>query len=240
MNRYVILLTVIEMTYQNIIRGEFISRPNRFIANVLINGQQQVCHVKNTGRCKELLVAGAEVWVEKCSDPARKTAYDLIAVKKGDRLINIDSQAPNKAVAEWLEREKPFGAELKLLREQTYGGSRFDIMLKSDKTDKRIYIEVKGCTLERDGIALFPDAPTERGVKHLRELAECRRNGNVAALFVLVQMSDISYFSPNYETHREFGEVMKEAQRCGVRLMCYDSIVTPDSLIVGKPVKIKL
>ena len=228
------------MIYNNIVCGEFVSRPNRFTANVLINGQQEICHVKNTGRCREILVEGAEVWLEQSSSPARRTKYDLVAVRKGGRLINIDSQAPNKAVAEWLEREKPFGADMELFREKTYGSSRFDIMLRSKNSDRTVYIEVKGCTLERDGTALFPDAPTERGVKHLNELIDCRRHGYEAALFILVQMSDISYFTPNYATHREFGEAMKKAHNSGVRLMCYDSTVTPESLDVRSPVEIRL
>ncbi len=227
------------MRYENMVRGEFISRPNRFIANVQINGRIEVCHVKNTGRCRELLVEGAEVWLEKNSSPARKTAYDLIAVKKGSRMINMDSQAPNKAAAEWLRKAEPFGADMEVLTERTWGSSRFDIMLKSKDTDRRIYLEVKGCTLERDGIALFPDAPTERGVKHVRGLIKCHEEGHGAALMILVQMSDILYFTPNYETHREFGEVMKEAQQKGVTLLCYDSIVTPESFTVNKPVEIR-
>lgn len=228
------------MRYSNIVSGEFVSRPNRFIANVEINGQLKVCHVKNTGRCKELLLPGVEVFLEHSSNPDRKTEYDLVAVRKGKRLINMDSQAPNKAVLEWLLSEKPFGEDMVPFPESAWGGSRFDFMLKSEKTDRKLYLEVKGCTLERDGVALFPDAPTERGVKHLRELMRCREEGMEAAVMILIQMERIKYFTPNYATHREFGDMMKQAQQKGVTLLCYNSKVTPESLTVNAPVEIRL
>lgn len=228
------------MRYNNIHMGIFISRPNRFIANVEIGGRTEVCHVKNTGRCKELLIPGAEVWLEKSSNPDRRTAFDLVAVQKGDRLINMDSQAPNKAVGEWLREKKPFGGDMEVFPEKTHGGSRFDFFLQSNKTDRKIFMEVKGCTLERDGIALFPDAPTERGVKHVNELAECMDEGFEAYVLVLVQMKNIKYFTPNYETHPEFGEALKAAEKRGVKILCYDCVVTPDSMALDKPVEVRL
>lgn len=227
------------MRYKNIHKGVFISRPNRFIANVEIEGREEVCHVKNTGRCKELLTDHARVWLEKSDNPNRKTAYDLVAVQKGQRLINMDSQAPNKAVGEWLREQKPLG-DLEVYPEKTYGGSRFDFYLQSNKTDRKAFLEVKGCTLERDGVVLFPDAPTERGVKHIKELAECVSKGFEAYILILVQMSDVKYFTPNYETHKEFGEALKEARQKGVQILCYDCNVTPETMTVGKPVEVRL
>lgn len=228
------------MRYNNIHKGIFISRPNRFIANVEIGGRVEVCHVRNTGRCKELLIPGAEVWLERSSAPGRRTAFDLVAVQKGERLINMDSQAPNKAVGEWLGEKKPFGGDMEAFPEKTHGGSRFDFYLQSDKTDRKIFVEVKGCTLERDGIALFPDAPTKRGVKHVNELADCIDEGFEAYVLLLVQMKDVKYFTPNYETHPEFGEALKAAEKRGVKILCYDCIVTPDSMTLDKPVEIRL
>lgn len=228
------------MKYQNIQKGIFLRRPNRFIAYCKINGKKEICHVKNTGRCRELLINGCEVFLEKSDNPNRKTQYDLIAVNKNGRLINMDSQAPNKAVYEWLKEQKPFGQDIEVFPERTYGKSRFDFFMKSDKSDRKIYLEVKGCTLEQNGVVLFPDAPTERGLKHINELINCVENGMEGAILILVQMSDVRYFTPNYETHREFGEELKAAKEKGVTIMCYDSIVTPDSIKVGKPVEIRL
>ena len=228
------------MNYKNIHSGKFISRPNRFIANVEIDGQVQVCHVKNTGRCKELLVPGCRVYLEKSDNPNRKTLYDLVAVEKGKRLINMDSQAPNKAVGEWLNSVCPFGKDMSAFAEKTFGNSRFDFCIKSNKTDRTIFLEVKGCTLENDGVVLFPDAPTERGVKHINELCRCVELGYEAVILILVQMSDVRYFTPNYETHPQFGEALKKAKEKGVTILCYDSIVTPESINVGKPVEIRL
>lgn len=228
------------MRYNNIHKGIFLSRPNRFIANVEIDGRVEVCHVKNTGRCKELLIPGAEVRLEKVSNPDRRTAFDLVAVQKGERLINMDSQAPNKAVGEWLREKKPFGGDMEVFSEKTHGSSRFDFYLQSDKTDRKIFMEVKGCTLERNGVAMFPDAPTERGVKHIIGLADCIDEGFEAYVLLLIQMKDIKYFTPNYETHPEFGEALKAAEKRGVKILCYDCIVTPDSMTLDKPVEIKL
>lgn len=226
------------MRYDNIHKGTFLSRPNRFIANVEINGKAEVCHVKNTGRCKELLVEGCTVWLEHSDSESRKTAFDLVAVEKGDRLINMDSQAPNKAVGEWLREKMPFGEGFSVYPEKKYGNSRFDFYLESQ--DRKIFMEVKGCTLEKDGVVLFPDAPTLRGVKHIEELSHCLDEGYEAYIMILVQMSYVKYFTPNYDTHPEFGEALEKASRKGVKILCYDCDVTPDSLTVGKPVKVKL
>lgn len=226
------------MRYDNIHKGKFLSRPNRFIANVEIDGKAEVCHVKNTGRCKELLVEGCTVWLEHSDSESRKTAFDLVAVEKGDRLINMDSQAPNKAVGEWLREKMPFGEGFSVYHEKKYGNSRFDFYLESQ--DRKIFMEVKGCTLEKDGVVLFPDAPTLRGVKHIEELSNCLDEGYEAYIMILVQMSDVKYFTPNYDTHPEFGEALEKASRKGVKILCYDCNVTHDSMTVGKPVKVKL
>ena len=226
------------MRYDNIHKGKFLSRPNRFIANVEIDGKAEVCHVKNTGRCKELLVEGCTVWLEHSDSESRKTAFDLVAVEKGDRLINMDSQAPNKAVGEWLREKNPFGEGFSVYPEKKYGNSRFDFYLESQ--DRKIFMEVKGCTLEKDGVVLFPDAPTLRGVKHIEELAHCLDEGYEAYIMILVQMSDVKYFTPNYDSHPEFGEALEKASRKGVKILCYDCNVTHDSMTVGKPVKVKL
>lgn len=226
------------MRYDNIHKGKFLSRPNRFIANVEIDGKAEVCHVKNTGRCKELLVEGCTVWLEHSDSESRKTAFDLVAVEKGDRLINMDSQAPNKAVGEWLREKNPFGEGFSVYPEKKYGNSRFDFYLESH--DRKIFMEVKGCTLEKDGVVLFPDAPTLRGVKHIEELSHCLDEGYESYIMILVQMSDVKYFTPNYDTHPEFGEALEKASQKGVKILCYDCNVTHDSMTVGKPVKVKL
>ncbi len=227
------------MNYKNIVCGEFIDRPNRFIANVMIDSKPCVCHVKNTGRCKELLIKGCKVYLEKSENPGRKTPYDLIAVQKGERLINMDSQAPNKAVSEWLTLKKPFGEGWKVSAEKRYKKSRFDFMLEHE-SGKKMYLEVKGCTLEQNGVVMFPDAPTQRGLKHIEELIECVNDGYEAVLLILVQMENVKYFTPNYATHKEFGDAMKLASQKGVKLMCYDCLVEPDSLTVNTKIKIVL
>lgn len=226
------------MRYDNIHKGKFLSRPNRFIANVEIDGKAEVCHVKNTGRCKELLIEGCTVWLEHSDSASRKTTFDLVAVEKGDRLINMDSQAPNKAVGEWLREKNPFGEGFSVYPEKKYGNSRFDFYLESH--DRKIFMEVKGCTLEKDGVVLFPDAPTLRGVKHIEELSHCLDEGYESYIMILVQMSDVKYFTPNYDTHPEFGEALEKASQKGVKILCYDCNVTHDSMTVGKPVKVKL
>ncbi len=228
------------MKYKNIHKGIFKSRPNRFIANVEIDGKIEVCHVKNTGRCKELLVTDAAVYLEKSDNPNRKTLYDLIAVEKGDRLINMDSQVPNRAVEEWIKAGGLIGENPYVRPESKFGDSRFDFYVESVTAERKAYVEVKGCTLECDGAVKFPDAPTLRGIKHINELIKCAQNGFEAYIIFLIQMSNINYFTPNYETHPEFGEALKNANKKGVKILAFDSIVTPDSIILNKPVDIRL
>ena len=225
--------------YKNICQGVFKSRPNRFIANVEINGVPTVCHVKNTGRCKELLSSGAAVYLEKSNNPDRKTAYDLIAVEKGNRLINMDSQVPNHAVAEWIKSGGLLGENPVVKAESTFGNSRFDFYVESKNSDRKAYVEVKGCTLETDGVCMFPDAPTQRGIKHIEELVKCVESGFEAYIVFLVQMKDVKYFTPNYATHKAFGEALKTAQSKGVKVLAFDSIVTPDSIQLNEPVEVR-
>ena len=224
------------MKYQNVTTGTFLSRPNRFIAYVDVNGSVQMCHVKNTGRCRELLIEGVKVILEKASNPDRRTPYDLIAVYKGERLVNIDSQVPNDVVAESLGSLGLIDGLRTIRREVTYGDSRFDIYAEGER---KCFIEVKGVTLEDDGVVMFPDAPTERGLKHLRELENAVRDGYDAYILLLVQMSDVRYFIPNYATHREFGEALEHASRNGVHVVCYDCDLTEDSISIGNPVEIR-
>ena len=226
------------MKYKNVEEGIFIKRPNRFIAHVEINGKEEVCHVKNTGRCRELLVAGAPVFLEKSDNPNRKTQYDLIAVKKGDRMINMDSQIPNRVVEEWLLAGNLFGKDAKVKREVTYGNSRFDLYIESQ--EKKIFMEVKGVTLEKNGAVYFPDAPTKRGVKHVKELCQCIRDGYEAYIMFVIQMEDVKYFAPNDETHPEFGQALREAQAAGVKILAYSCNVRKDLINLLKPVRVYL
>ena len=213
------------MKYNNITKAIFIKRPNRFIAEVDIDGHREIVHVKNTGRCKELLVPGCEVWLNAPGTPDRKTRYDLVAVRKNTGvLFNIDSQAPNKVVKEWLDRQDYD----KIVPEYTYGDSRIDFYM--EKAGEPYLMEVKGCTLEFDGIGYFPDAPTERGVKHLRELAKAARAGIKARLAFVIQMDGISEVRPNITTHPEFGTALSEAQEAGVEVLFLKCHVEPDRL----------
>ncbi|MCD8300611.1 MAG: DNA/RNA nuclease SfsA [Clostridiales bacterium] len=231
------------MKYNNIISGNFISRPNRFIAIVDIDGREEACHVKNTGRCRELLVPGARVYLEESSNPKRKTRFSLVAVEKetagGSILINMDSQAPNFAAEEWLRGNADgFGLSY-IAREQTWGESRFDFYL--EYTDgRRGYLEVKGVTLENDGLARFPDAPTVRGARHLKELAAGQAEGLTNALLFVIQMKGMKEMRPNDETDPDFTAALREAAAAGVRILAMDCIVKPDSLVIDKPVKVKL
>ena len=213
------------MKYEEICIAKFIDRPNRFIAHVEINGQKETVHVKNTGRCRELLLPGADVILSHSGNPARKTAYDLIAVyKEGLGLVNIDSQAPNQVVKEWLQ-----GQDFDLVRpEYRYGDSRIDFYM--EKGGHRYLMEVKGCTLERDGIGYFPDAPTDRGVKHLRELAKSVAEGYQAYLTFVIQMEGITKVLPNIEMHPEFGEALREAGESGVHVVYLPCRVTEETL----------
>lgn len=224
------------MIYSQIFPGTFLERPNRFIAYIEVNGKTETVHVKNTGRCKELLRPGARVYVQHCPSPMRKTQYDLIAVEKDSLLINMDAQAPNKAAAEYLPRLFP---DLTLLRpEVAYGGSRFDFYLETPR--ERRFIEVKGVTLEQDGTALFPDAPTLRGLKHVHELVRCLEDGYRAMVLFIIQMKGVSVFRPNIATHPEFGAALRLAAGAGVDIRAVDCLVTPESLFADKEVPVEL
>lgn len=227
-----------DMKYRNITKGKFLSRPNRFIAQVELQGQVETVHVKNTGRCRELLIPGVEVILEKSDNPSRKTGYDLIAVNKKGNWINMDSQIPNKAAEEWLMKGELFPEEITVHREKTYGNSRFDLYVES--TCRKAFLEVKGVTLEEDGIARFPDAPTKRGVKHIQELIHCLEDGYEAYLLFVIQMKGIQRFEPNWKTHPQLGEALIQAREAGVKLLAYDCLVTEDSIVVENPVPILL
>ena len=225
------------MKYEHMTPGIFLARPNRFIAHVEIDGQKEVVHVKNTGRCRELLVPGCTVYCQRSGNPSRKTKFDLIAVRKGDRLINMDSQAPNKAAGEWLAAGG-LGEISQLRAEVKEGDSRFDFSFVKD--GKRCFLEVKGCTLEEDGVCAFPDAPTERGAKHIRGLTELAKAGYGAFILFVIQMADVKYIRPHDETDPEFGRALREAAANGVRVLAMDCAVDVDSMEVRLPVLVKL
>lgn len=225
------------MHYDNMVPGLFLARPNRFIAHVEIGGQAEVVHVKNTGRCRELLPAGAQVWCQRSSNPNRKTKCDLITVRKGSRLINMDSQAPNAAAKEWL-LSGGLGAIDDLKAESFHGDSRYDFTFLKD--GRRCFLEVKGVTLETDGICAFPDAPTERGAKHLRGLTEAAQNGFGAYVLFVIQMSDVTYLHPNDATDPDFGAALRNAAAAGVQVLAVDCHVTTDSMTIGKEVPVVL
>lgn len=227
------------MKYDNIITANFIERPNRFIAYVNIAGERTKVHVKNTGRCRELLQEQAEVYLEKSANPERSTAYDLVAVDKDGRLINMDSNAPNKVVGEWLAAGGLY-RDVSLVRpEKVFGNSRFDFYVESE-AGERAFIEVKGVTLENDNVAAFPDAPSERAVKHVEELVEAHAQGYEAYLIFVVQMKGISHVEPNWKTQPAFGEALKKARQAGVHLLAYDCLVEKDSLEVNEQVPVVL
>ena len=223
------------MQYGEVRQAHFLERPNRFIAHVELEGETVVCHVKNTGRCRELLVRGATVYLERGTNPARRTAWDLIAVEKGHRLINMDAQAPNRIFAQWIRQQEP---GIAVHPEYRYGDSRLDFCL--ERPEGLHLVEVKGVTLEREGHCLFPDAPTERGVKHIRELQRAAETGLDAVLFFVVQIRDIHSVAPNDATHPAFGEALREAAAHGVRVLAYDCDVTPDSLKIRREVPVIL
>lgn len=216
------------MFYKNIAAGKFISRPNRFIANVEIDGEVQVVHVKNTGRCRELLLPGSTVYCEKSDNPKRKTAYDLVAVEKEKLLINMDSQAPNTAFSEFIHDGSFKDGIEYIARERKYKNSRFDFYFK--RKGKEYFAEVKGVTLEDEGVVLFPDAPTERGVKHLTELEDAVKNGYGGCVVFVVQLNEAKYFTPNRKTHPEFADKLKEVQKAGIEIFAYTCNVTPNSI----------
>lgn len=225
------------MKYGKMVPGIFIRRPNRFIAHIEIDGKEEICHVKNTGRCRELLPPGARVWCLDAKSATRKTRYDLIAVQKGERLINMDSQAPNAAVKEWLQAGGL--GEIQDIRPETkWGDSRFDFSFRKDGKD--CFLEVKGVTLENEGICAFPDAPTERGAKHLRELAELAQEGYGTYILFVIQMKDVSYLHPNDATDPAFGQALRQAAASGVQVLAMDCIVTEDTMTIGKPVEVRL
>ncbi|MGM9529153.1 MAG: DNA/RNA nuclease SfsA [Phascolarctobacterium sp.] len=226
------------MQYTNIMAGKFIARPNRFIAHVEIEGREEIVHVKNTGRCKELLLPGVTVYVQHFPEGKRKTKYDLIAVEKQNILINMDSQAPNKVVQEWLVEQEPFGKITYLKPECKHGDSRFDFYLETEA--RKMFIEVKGVTLEEKGVVMFPDAPTERGVKHVQELCHCLEEGYEATIVFVVQMSGMRYFTPNRRTHLAFAEALERAEACGVKLLTLTCAVTPASLAINGEIPIHL
>jgi sugar fermentation stimulation protein A len=231
------------MKYSNIKKATFLSRPNRFIAECEIDGEKVIAHVKNTGRCRELLIPRATVYLDEPKGRARKTKYDLVAVEKAFPngkilLINMDSGAPNDATEEFLKNGNLFTNATKIRREVTKGNSRFDFCI--EEGEKITYLEVKGVTLENDGIASFPDAPTERGVKHIEELISLKKQGFDAAIFFVIQMKGITEFRPNDKTHKAFGDALRRAEKTGVKIYAYDSIVTPDSITIDQPVKVVL
>ncbi|MGM9668217.1 MAG: DNA/RNA nuclease SfsA [Faecousia sp.] len=225
------------MRYCHMVPGIFLSRPNRFVAHIRIGEQEQICHVKNTGRCRELLSAGAKVWCSRSDNPARKTKYDLITVQKGERLINMDSQAPNAAAGEWL-RGGGLGEITELRAETVHGDSRFDYSFRKD--GKQCFLEVKGVTLETDGVCAFPDAPTQRGVKHLRGLTRCVREGFGAYVLFVIQMEDVKYLCPNDATDPEFGAALREAAAAGVTVLAMDCHVTEEEMVIRAPVPVRL
>lgn len=230
------------MIYKRIVEGVFVSRPNRFIAKVLVEGEEQTVHVKNTGRCKELLVDGAKVYLSFSDNLKRKTKYDLVAVDKvtdrGTLLINMDSQIPNDMIAEWLPESGLFSANAVIRREYTYGKSRFDFYVEDGK--RHAFIEVKGVTLENDGVASFPDAPTQRGIKHINELISAYHSGYEAYIVFVIQMKGVSVFKPNYERHPEFANALKDAEKAGVKIIAVDSTVTCNEIKIDHNITVNL
>ena len=230
------------MKYKRVIKGRFIARPNRFIARVEIEGAVETVHVKNTGRCRELLIPGCNVYLSVADNPERKTKFDLIAVEKvtdsGVLLINMDSQIPNDVAGEWLRGGELFSVGANVRREVKYGSSRFDFYIEDG--DRRAFLEVKGVTLEEDGVAMFPDAPTERGVKHIGELVSAVREGYEAYVLFVIQMKGVSKFRPNDATHPEFGEALRMAKEAGVHILAVDCKIEPDSIVTDMSVKVDL
>ncbi len=226
------------MQYDRVVPAVFLQRLNRFVAEVRLNGITTAVHVKNTGRCRELLVPGATVWLSGSDNPARKTEYDLICVDKSGTLINMDSQIPNAAAAEWLPRSGLFPQDAVIRREVTRGRSRFDFSITA--AGQTTWLEVKGVTLEQDGIALFPDAPTERGVKHLKELTDACRSGDGGCVLFVIQMKGVRRFLPHDAMHKDFGDALRTAAAHGVKILAMDCIVTPESIRIDRPVTVDL
>ena len=230
------------MKYTNVIKSKFLSRPNRFIAFCEVEGQKETVHVKNTGRCRELLVPDGTVYLAVSDNPERKTKYDLVAVEKktprGNIMINMDSQAPNAAAYEWISSGGYFGDGATVRREVTYGKSRFDLYV--EQGNRRAFVEVKGVTLENDGVASFPDAPTDRGIKHVNELVAARNDGYEAYILFVIQMKGVHTFKPNDETHKAFGDALRHAAESGVKILAYDCIVSPEQMLIDLPINIEL
>ncbi len=224
------------MRYGEVVPGVFLSRPNRFIAHVLLQGQEVVCHVKNTGRCRELLQPGVQVWLEKGTNPNRKTAWDLITVQKGDRLVNMDAQAPNRAFGEWAKNLEP--GVVSVRPEVFFEDSRLDFLLETETG--RHYVEVKGVTLESGGHVYFPDAPTERGVRHLHTLMQAVEQGHRATAFFVVQMENVLDFAPNDGTHPAFGQALRQAAEAGVQVLAYSCHVTPKEMEIDREIPVVL
>ena len=225
------------MNYSNVVPGKFLDRPNRFVAHVEIGGTVETVHVKNTGRCRELLVSGARVYCQHLEHPGRRTKYDLIAVEKNGRLINMDSQAPNAAAGEWL-RGGSLGEVQNLRAETVHGDSRFDFSFTLG--GRQCCLEVKGVTLEQDGVCAFPDAPTIRGSKHLRGLADAAREGYGAYVLFVIQMENVRFLRPNDGTDPDFAAGLRQAAEAGVEVLAYSCAVTPDSMTITLPVPVKL
>ena len=226
------------MNYERIRKALFLERPNRFIAYVDVDGRRETVHVKNTGRCAELLVPGAVIYIQESGNPARKTKWDLIAVEKKGRLINMDSQVPNLIVREWIEKGNLF-RDITLIRpETTFGNSRFDLYVEAD--EKKVFIEVKGVTLEENGVCRFPDAPSDRAVRHLEELIRARKEGYETYVFFVIQMQGVKYFTPNTDTHPVFAEALRKAKEAGVNILAYDCQVEPERITVREPVDVVL
>ena len=230
------------MKYKKVIEGRFVSRPNRFIAKVVVDGVEETVHVKNTGRCKELLIPDAKVYLSVSDNPERKTKYDLIADDKntdnGVLLINMDSQIPNDVTYEWLVNSKYFGDNAIIKREYKYKNSRFDFYVES--AGEKIFLEVKGVTLENSGVASFPDAPTERGIKHTNELVSAVEQGYKSYILFVIQMKEVHVFKPNDITHKAFGDALRNARKAGVNIVAVDCIVTPDEMMIDEFVPVCL
>lgn len=230
------------MKYSSAIEGVFVSRPNRFIAKVTVDGREETVHVKNTGRCREILTEGSRVYLCKADNPERKTKYDLIAVEKpvndGTLTINIDSQIPNAAAEEWLRKGTLFSKDAVIRREVFFGRSRFDFYIEDG--ERKAFLEVKGVTLENDGVASFPDAPTLRGIKHLEELCECVSQGYEAYILFVIQMKGIHLFRPDRQRHPEFADALKNAADSGVKILVRDCVVTPDSIVIDKDISYEI
>ncbi|MGL4737284.1 MAG: DNA/RNA nuclease SfsA [Cellulosilyticaceae bacterium] len=229
--------------YDNMRKATFLERPNRFIAHCLLDGEEVIAHVKNTGKCRELLIPGVTVYLQYDDNPKRKTNYSLIAVQKGERLINMDSQVPNKVCYEALRNGKlelpGIEGELTLIKgEYTYGNSRFDVYVEAG--EQKAFIEVKGVTLEDGGVVRFPDAPTERGKKHIYELMESVKEGYKAYVLFVVQMAGVKHFEPNDATHKAFGDALREAQKAGVTILAYDTVVELDGIELNRPIEVRL